>query len=148
MTIKAADRWVRRHHRHLKRDVRGMFAIGCERTSDGELVGAVICGRPKARAIDDGRTLEVTRLAVIEGARNACSWLLGRVRRIAGAAGFRRVRTYTLPGESGVSLRAAGWRELGTTDGGEWSSASRPREAAEFAGPKRRWEMDLFGGVP
>jgi hypothetical protein len=53
LSIKAADLFVRHHHRHSQ-PVRGKarWAIGVER--DGFLVGVAIVGNPKARHLDDG----------------------------------------------------------------------------------------------
>lgn len=66
-------------------------------------------GIPKARLLMDGTTLEVTRVAVPEGLQNANSMLYGACARAAKALGWKRLVTYTLPTESGASLRAAGW---------------------------------------
>lgn len=124
-----------RLHRHLGRPQGYRAAIGA--ALGGELVGVAILGRPVARHADDGRTLEVLRLCT-DGTRNACSFLLGRCRRLAAALGYTRVVTYTLPEEGGASLRAAGFQELPPSRGGSWG-ASRER-----AGPPRqercRWE--------
>lgn len=69
-------------------------------------------GRPVARAYDDGWTAEVNRSCVLESARNANSMLYGAAWRAAKAMGYRRLITYTQEGESGASLRGAGWVEV------------------------------------
>lgn len=69
-----ANRVVAEWHSHHK-PVRGCkFTIAAE--VDGAVVGVVIVGRPKARALDDGRVLEVTRLCT-NGYPHAASRLLG-----------------------------------------------------------------------
>lgn len=70
------------------------------------LVGVAIVGRPVARALDDGATLEVTRVAT-DGTRNACSALYAEAKRRCKAMGCGLI-TYTLASESGASLRAIG----------------------------------------
>jgi len=86
--------------------------------------GVATIGRPVARMLDDGFTLEVNRVAT-DGCPNACSALLGAARRIAMAMGYARIITYTLPEEGGASLRGAGWHEDGKTKGGRgWACKS------------------------
>lgn len=75
---------------------------------------------------DDGATLEVTRLCT-DGAKNACSFLYSAAVRAVFALGYRRVGTYILASETGVSLRAAGWKLLGKRGGGSWSRTARHR---------------------
>jgi hypothetical protein len=58
---------------------------------------------------------------------------------VSGALGMGQLVTYTLPEESGASLRGAGWVEDGQTAGGEWTRSSRPRAAAHDARSKTRW---------
>ncbi|MFI1092113.1 XF1762 family protein [Streptomyces sp. NPDC020917] len=65
-------------------------------------------GRPVVRPFDTGWTAEVTRLAT-DGTPNACGCLYGAAWRTARAAGYERIITYTQHGESGASLRSAGW---------------------------------------
>lgn len=101
---------------------------------DGHLVGVACVGRPVSRKLDDGLTLEVTRLCT-DGTRNACSVLYGRCARIAKEMGYQRIVTYTLAREGGVSLRAAGWTCDGEAGGGDWSRQSRPRQTDK----KLRW---------
>lgn len=75
MTLKEANAYVEQYHRHHKPVVGHKFSIGC---SDGEkIVGVAIVGRPVARHLDDGWTLEVNRLCT-DGTRNACSMLKSR----------------------------------------------------------------------
>lgn len=75
-------------------------------------MGVAIVGRPVARHLDDGYTLEVTRTAVKPGVANANSLLYGAAWRAAKALSYRRLVTYTQADESGVSLRGAAGRSL------------------------------------
>jgi hypothetical protein len=139
ITLTEAREYVSQHHRHHKTTVGGRFAIGAGYGS--EIVGVAIVGRPVARALNDGWTAEVTRLCT-DGTRNACSFLYAAAWRSWRAMGGRRLVTYTLPSEGGVSLRAAGWVVVGEVKGREWDTPSRPR--VEAAGvqtlDKLRWE--------
>ena len=101
-------------------------------------VGAAIVGRPVARHLDDGRTLEITRL-VTRGHANVASKLLGAAAREAKKRGFSRIVTYTLASESGTSLKAAGFVVDGETKGGSWNVPSRPRTDKHPTEPKTRW---------
>lgn len=85
-----------------------VFCIGV--AQGGDLVGVATVGRPVAKAYQDGYTLEVNRTCTLDDARNANSMLYGAAWRAAKALGYRRLITYTQAGESGASLRAAGWR--------------------------------------
>lgn len=134
-----ANAFVSAFHRHHKPMVGCKF---CVAVSDAEKVrGVAIVGRPVARRLDDGWTLEVNRCCT-DGARNACSMLYGAAWRIAKAMGYRKLITYTLPEEGGASLRAAGWKLIGLRGGGNWNSKSRPRidTAEHLAGQKHLWE--------
>lgn len=79
-----------------------------------------------ARRLDDGRTLEITRVCS-RGERNVNSFLYARVARIAKVMGYRSVITYSLEKESGASLRAVGARVAGRVEPQEWSVPSRAR---------------------
>src|ERR1035441_8056475 len=101
-----------------------------------KLVGVAIVGRPVARRLDDGETLEVTRLCT-DGTPNACSFLYGACRRAAFALGYGRIGTYTLQDEGGASLRAAGWTLIGERSGGNWKN--REGRAIESTPDKLLW---------
>lgn len=120
--------FVNEYHRHHRAPRGHKFSIGvC--TDDGTLVGVAIVGRPVARHSDDGLTLEVTRVAVADQAPNACSALFAAAWRTARECGYRRIITYTRDGESGASLRAAGWRKAAHRKARPgWNAPSRPRE--------------------
>lgn len=128
---------VLRWHRHHTPPVGHKFSIGA--VKDGAFVGAVIVGRPVSRHRDDGRTLEVTRLAT-DGTKNACSFLYGRAAKAAFALGYKRIGTYILESEPGTTLRAAGWKLLGSTPGRSWGVPSRPRDDSHPLGPKLLFE--------
>ncbi|MCW5950641.1 MAG: hypothetical protein KIT41_14310 [Pyrinomonadaceae bacterium] len=135
-----AAAFVLEHHRHLPRVGPGYkFALGAL-DDDGGVVGVIIVGRPLSRHLDDSWTLEVTRLAST-GARNVCSFLYGAAWRAARALGYRRLVTYTLESEPGTSLRAAGWREVGSVRPGRWGRTARPRIETGPLLAKRRWEV-------
>jgi len=140
--LKEACEFVENFHRHNKAPQGGLFAVGA---SDGrELVGVAIVGRPVARALDDGATVEVVRCCVREASpKGTCSFLYARCWQAAKALGWGRLVTYTLQAESGASLRGAGWRvvaELAANKPGMWQS--RPgREWQPVVGQaKLRWE--------
>ena len=138
VTLAGANEFVGLHHRHHRRVVGHKFSIGVV-DDDGDLRGVAIIGRPVARARDDGKTLEVTRVATDE-CPNACSALYAAAWRAARAMGYLRLGTYTLESEPGTSLRAAGWRVIHRTAGGSWSTPSRVRTDKHPTESKLLWE--------
>ena len=138
LDLSEANELVSRWHRHHKPTVGHKFSIGVA-DEKGRVVGAAIIGRPVARGNDNGLTLEVLRVST-DGTPNACSALYGAAWRTAKAMGYERLITYTLPSESGASLRGAGWRVIGSTPGRLWSCKSRPRVDKHPLGQKLVWE--------
>lgn len=119
-----AFEFIKRHHRHHKKPVGSIYQIAA---SDGEkIVGVAVVGRPNGRRQQDGFTLEVTRLCT-DGTPNACSALYSACWRVCREMGYRKLITYILNTEPGISLKAAGWRLIGERGGGSWSVPSRPR---------------------
>jgi hypothetical protein len=139
-SVKAAMRQIKALHRHFPDVVGGLFAVSCV-DENGAVIGVAMAGRPSREWEGTGR-LVITRVATA-GAQNACSMLYGSLSRAAKALGYAEVWTYTLPDEPGTSLRAAGFIDMGISDGGEYSCPSRPRKPAKNAGPKRRWKRIL-----
>jgi hypothetical protein len=137
MPLDEANAFVEQHHRHHRPVVGAKFCIGV--ADEAGVRGVAIIGRPVARHLDDGWTLEVTRVAT-DGAKNACSMLYGAAWRAAKALGYRKLITYTLAEEPGATLRAAGWRMVGEVRGRSWSCPSRPRVDKHPLQGKLRWE--------
>lgn len=131
---KEAFAHVKAHHRHHQPPPGGLWWQAVQ-NDDGVLVGVAVSGRPVSKALDDGLTVEVTRMCT-DGTPNACSMLYGAARRVAEAKGFRRGLTYILSSENGASLRAAGYRELWKTRGGSWDRDGRPRTDKHPTEPK------------
>jgi hypothetical protein len=96
-------------------------------------------GRPVSRHRDDGWTLEVIRLTT-DGTPHVASKLYAAARRATFALGYRRLGTYILSSESGVSLKAAGWKEIGRAGGGSWNRPGRPRVDKAPTEQKSLWE--------
>lgn len=124
------------YHRHSRPTVGHKFSVG---VADDELRGVAIVGRPVSRHLDDGTTLEITRVCT-DGTPNACSMLYGACRRAAKAMGYARILTYTLPNEGGASLRAAGFIFDGDAGGPSAAWHNRIGRTATPVGD------DLIGG--
>ena len=128
---------LHRHHDPVKQD---RFRIGVE--SGGELVGVIQVGNPVARALCDGKTLEVIRCCT-DGTRNACTFLYGAAARVAKNLGYSKIITYILNSEDGGSLRAAGWHKEADIRGRSWNTPSRPRSTTAPTCDKQRWAKVL-----
>jgi len=63
VSLKTANAYVAKWHRHHKPVTGHKFSIGCTNAQD-ELVGVAIVGRPVSRYLDDGQTLAVNRLCM------------------------------------------------------------------------------------
>jgi len=137
MKLDEENAFVSKWHRHHAPVPGCKFCVGVAKGD--AIVGVAIVGRPIARMVDDGWTLEVNRTCT-DGTKNANSALYGACRRGAFALGYRRLITYTLPEESGSSLEGAGWKCLGVAGGGKWSRPSRPRVDTHPTQQKLRWE--------
>lgn len=132
--------YIRRVHRHHQPPQGYRFAVGV--ADDGRLCGVAVAGRPVSRVLQDGHTIEVTRVAT-DGTPNAGSFLYSACWRAARALGYTRATTYTQDGESGASLRAAGWLNVAAMKArGGWTTPSRPRDDLGTEGIDRnRWEI-------
>lgn len=140
ITLRDANVLVKRWHRHHRPPQGGLFAIAVVRQGESEPCGACIVGKPVARMLDDGWTVEVTRVAT-DGTKNACSMLYRAAWRAAKAMGHKRLVTYTLEQEGGASLRASGFKLIGEAGGGSWSRPNRPRVDRHPQQAKIRWEL-------
>lgn len=136
VTQRAAREFVAEHHRHNRPPRGSVINVGL--TDGDELVGVGMAGRPVARMLQDGVTLEITRNCTT-GAPNACSMIYGALLRAAKALGYRRVITYTLASEPGSSLRAVGFVQDRTVPAQSWHRETRPRPESDAPAAKRRW---------
>lgn len=139
LSLAEANAFVALHHRHHTPTVGHKFSLAVA-DELGMVRGVAILGRPVARFLDDGWTLEVNRLAS-DGCENACSALYGAARRACFALGYRRLITYTLKSEPGTSLRAAGWTCLGERGGLRWTGRRRPAVDLYPSQMKMLWEV-------
>ena len=149
-----ANALISRWHRHCGPVV---VAMDCLELREGaRACGVGVLGKPLSAILDDGVTLEVRRTAT-DGTEHACSAVLGALARAARRRSVLRLVTYTREGESGSSLRGAGWwldenyhrdwEIIGTRlvhlilpkPARSWSSPSRPRRVATLGAPRFRW---------
>lgn len=145
VSLTVANEHVAAWHRHHKPVVQDMFQVGVA-DSHGVLRAVAIVEYPKARGNAQegdyaGRTLEITRVAS-DGVKNACSMLYGACARATFALGYLRVITYNEEGESGSSLRAAGFHVVAQRPARKgWHTVSRPRDNATYRSIQRQlWE--------
>lgn len=154
VTLAQAKEFVKDWHRHHKPPIGWKWGHGLEswtgphETGAHELIAVVMVGRPVARAINHRQVVEVNRLCVHPGLDrslvwNAASQLYGRAAREAKHRGFKKIITYTLETESGVSLEAAGWKPEARTKGGSWNTPSRSRQDKGPTCRKIRWAREL-----
>lgn len=138
VSLSQANEHVAAWHRHNAPVPGCKFTVGA--ADDDDVLRAVaIVGRPVARHLDDGQTLEVVRVAS-DGTRNAGSILYGACARATFALGYRRLITYTRADESGSSLRAAGWRVVAERAARRgWDTPSRPRGSHYDSVPRQLW---------
>ena len=137
ITFAEARDFIERYHRHHQPPLSWKFGVAVR---DGDrIVGVAVAGRPVSRFLDDGWTVEITRLCT-DGTHNAASMLLSAIWRAARALGYTRAITYTLQTESGASLRAASWKLVGAAGGGTWNRPNRRRVDKHPTGRKLLWE--------
>ena len=145
-TLRFANEYVRQNHRHSK-IVQGckfcIAAIDAEET----ILGVAIVGRPVSRRLDDGYTAEIVRTCTT-GTKNVNSLLYGACARIWKEMGGTRILTYTLETETGISLRAAGYKHTGTTQSFPKGKGWTTRKGREWQPKvhhvqKFRWERSL-----
>ena len=134
LTQRETAAFIAQHHRHNGVPRGDVIRVGLEQ--DGELVAVATAGRPVAAALQDGVSLEVTRVCVNgAGHGNACSMLYGAIGRAAKALDYRRLYTYTLASEPGTSPTAAGFSRDGELAERNWATQSG----------RDRYEQNLFG---
>lgn len=132
VTYKQASEFVNLYHRHHSASQGCKFCIGLVGEGENNLIGVAICGRPVARKLDDGFTLEINRVCTL-GAKNSCSMLYGACCRIAKAMGYKKIITYILESENGASLRASNFLLENENCGGtEWTSERKPKEVKQL----------------
>lgn len=150
VTLREARRFVGEHHRHNLPPRGWKFGVGL--VDEEGLVGVGIASRPVARELDDGFTVEIVRVCVVDDVRNGCSMLYGALCRAAKALGYRVAVTYTLHTESGSSLKAAGFQAVALLGarGADTPGAQRVRAQHDLFGedrrpavPKIRWRRHL-----
>lgn len=135
---KDAFAFIMEHHSHLEKPPAGdLFRVGC--FVNGRMVCVGLCGRPVSRKLDDGLTVEITRVASDGTVKHAASKAVGSLIRAATALGYTRAYTYTMLDEPGTIYRATGWvgDGLSISNGKGWDS--RPGRENKKLGYLQRW---------
>ena len=154
LNLAEANLLIGMWHRHHQPIHAHRFSLGVI-DGDGAVHGACVVARPVARNSGPAHEVaEVTRL-VTDGTPNACSILYAAAARAARNMGYTRIQTFILATEPGTSLKASGWRNEGTAQGGKASSwgnrAGRqgfPQREPAPLGVKQRWALELNPAPP
>ncbi len=147
LTQRQAREFVGRYHRHNLPPRGDIIRVGLQ--SQRTIVAVGMAGRPVARGLDDGTTIEITRICTL-GTPNAASRLYGALCRAAKALGYTSAITYTLASEPGSSPRAAGFEWDADVPIDSWERPNRARYQQDLFGnnrrptePKIRWRKGL-----
>ena len=142
LSLKEANEFVTKYHRHNKKCAGHKFSIGA--VYKNEIVGVVIVGRPVARKLDDRFTLEINRNCVLDTApKGTCSFLYSRAIKIWQSMGGKKINTYTLETESGSSLKAVNFNKETTVQTFKkntgWTTRTNRIWQEVQATPRIRW---------
>ena len=114
LTLREANEFVTKYHRHNKRCAGHKWSVGA--IHKGKLVGVIIVGRPVSRKLDNRFTLEVNRNCVLDDApKGTCSFLYSKAIKIWQSMGGKKIITYTVASEGGASLRAVNFKNVADT---------------------------------
>lgn len=138
--------FIARHHHHVGSLPGDRFRAAI--WNGPTMLGVVVIGNPTARAYNHKGIVEVRRLCLNLGISEllrwkACSALYVWAAEESARRGWRKIITYTLASESGMSLRYARWTREGQTGGGSRSWANRAGRQDAPREPKVRWSRDL-----
>ena len=106
-SFKVAKAFHRKYHRHLKSLIGHKFSIAA--IENNKTLGIVTVGRPISRILDNGKTLEITRLTSL-GSRNLCSQLYSKAIKECKNLNYEKVITYTRIDENGSSVKASNFK--------------------------------------
>ena len=147
ITLKKAKEYINKNHRHNMAALGHKFSICLVVPDEKEPIGVVLASVPKAReTAKDNYILEINRCCVNQRYDSACSRLYALAIQAGKSMGYQKFITYTLPTESGSSLKAVGFKLDGITSASPrgWATPSRPRKTPERypVGEKLRWILD------
>ena len=148
LSLKEANEFVTKYHRHNKKCAGHKFSIGA--VYKNEIVGVVIVGRPVARKLDNRFTLEINRNCVLDTApKGTCSFLYSRAIKIWQTMGGKKIITYTLETESGSSLKAVNFNKETTVQTFKkntgWTTRTNRIWQEVQATPRIRWGKEFNG---
>lgn len=128
------------------------FTARYPKTND--IISALVLSRPKARMLDNGDVVEVTRLANhLAAPQNTSSWMLARARKWARNEGFDEMIAYSgVADNPGTCYKATGFEldDEAIADGSGWKRHGDDRETYQGGGKwtRRRWKSQLQASTP
>lgn len=131
---RTARRCCEAHH-YLGPPVGHRFSLGIY---GPELLGVMTWGRPVSRMLDDGHTLEMTRMCLMVQKKNLASQSLSKaVQWIKAHRTETRLISYSDGDHKGTIYAASNWTPTPLKQSGIWPSSGQSMRAT------MRWEMHL-----
>ena len=113
----------------------------------GEYVAVAVYSSPVNRYLDDGKTLELRRLAISAGCpRNTATWMMARCERdIKGRFPHLEllVSYQDTEAHQGTIYKAGNWVNAANVNYVPWSKTRKDRAPCQSKAPKIRWEKSL-----
>jgi hypothetical protein len=137
------DKWIIEHH--YLHSVPAVARLRLWVKDDaGNIIGAMMWGRPTARAYDSTRIMELTRLCMIDDTEHCAeSRAIGMARKYIRKhyPEIKGLISYSSTGEhhKGTVYLADGWFSVGLTRGNAWSKRGKNGRANIDTSQKIRW---------
>lgn len=142
VSLQESNEFIEQYHNTHKRIYGFKFGVGIV-NEDNKLIGVATAGRPVSRHLDDGYTIEITRVCTNHSEKNMSSRLIGALSRASKALGYKKIISYTLVEEEGISFKASNFSPVHTTKAETWNRDKRKRIDKAPIGKKIRWEKEL-----
>ena len=125
---KEVDRYIAEHH-YLQSVPAGAKLRLWIKDDEGNIIGAMMWGRPTARTYDFTRILELTRLYMIDETEQNAEQSFGMARKHIRKhlPEIKGLISYSSTGENhkGTIYEADGWFAVGTTEAKKWNKEGR-----------------------
>lgn len=136
------DKWIAERH-YLKSTPPGARLRLWILDDNGEIIGAMMWGRPSARLLDKDNLLELTRMFLVDETEpfvesRALAMARKMIRKYMPQIKGLIAYSSTGQGHDGIVYKADNWFQFGKSQGNKWTRKNRERADIDIS-PKIRW---------